>query len=125
MGKNQRGFTLTEVLIVVAIIGLLASLVMPRFFGQNERGIAAEAVAMLSAIRQAEVAYNLENSVYTTDLTNLDVDVTPSTKFTYAADVAGTATATRTGSSNPDVNGTTIILDVSGNWSGTHPFKPN
>ncbi len=121
--KKEKGFTLTEVLIVVVIIGVMAMLVLPRFMRQDERGIVAEAVGMLSAIRQAEASYNLENSAYTATLADLDVDTSSSTKFTYAVDADGTATATRTGG---DYDTQTIILKIDGTWdqSATHPFKP-
>ncbi len=122
MRKIQRGFTLTEVLIVVAIIGLLATLVIPRFSSQGERGVVAEAVGMLTALRQAEAAYQLENAAYTATLSSLDVDVTVN-RFTYACTVAGQCTATRSGGGTT-FSGTTIILAINGTWSGTHPLRP-
>jgi prepilin-type N-terminal cleavage/methylation domain-containing protein len=51
------GFTLAEVLVVVVIVGILASLAIPRFFGQAEKAKAAEAINMLSAIRRAQLQY--------------------------------------------------------------------
>ena len=61
---RKNGFTLTEVLIVVAILGILASLAIPRLFPQTERARSAEAISMLSAIRQGEEAYRLEKGNY-------------------------------------------------------------
>jgi prepilin-type N-terminal cleavage/methylation domain-containing protein len=119
--RVRRGYTITEILIVVVILGALATMIIPRYTGQSERGYVAEAVAMLGSIRQAEVAYQLENGAFTTTLANLDIDTTSSTKFTYAVSAANASTATRTGGS---YNGNTIILDNAGNWSGTHPFRP-
>ena len=133
MMNLKKGFTLTEILIVVVIIGILAALALPRFMRQDERGIVAEAVAMLSAIRQAEESYRLENSVttYATDLSAtgpLGVDVSSSTKFTYAVDgTSGTATATRTPAgacTSTDFGSCTITLTSAGVWGGTHPFRP-
>jgi prepilin-type N-terminal cleavage/methylation domain-containing protein len=123
MMKFKRGFTLIEVLIVVLIIGLLAVLVVPRYFGQNERGYVSEAVAMLSAIRQAEVSYYLENAAYTATLASLDIDTSMSTKFTYAGSTTGTSTASRSGGAAA-FNGKTIILDIAGAWTGNHPYRP-
>ncbi|MDD5225878.1 MAG: prepilin-type N-terminal cleavage/methylation domain-containing protein [Candidatus Omnitrophica bacterium] len=125
MKMSRGGMTLTEVLIVIVILGILAGLVLPRYLGQEERGIVAEAVGMLSAIRQAEVAYHLEHSAYTANLADLDLDLTQ-IKFTYTVDAGtGTATATRTGGGT-DFDGTTLILNIDGTWdpAATHPFKP-
>ena len=124
-----KGFTLTEVLIVVVILGVLAALALPRFFGQDERGVVAEAVAHLSAIRQAEASWSLEQATpgYTSTLADLDVAV-PSTRFTYAVASNGTATATRlpaTGTcSSAHFGNCTISLTANGVWGGDHPFGP-
>ena len=54
--NTHSGFTLVELLIVVAIIGVLASLILPRIFGPTEQSRSAEARNMLGAIRQLEEA---------------------------------------------------------------------
>ena len=124
MSRMKKGYTLVEILTVVVILAVLATLVLPRFTGQSERAVVAEAVSMLSAIRQAEASFFLENAGYTSDLTPagpLDVEIS-GTRFTYTADVAGTASATRALSG---CVGRTIVLTIDGTFSGTHPFGPN
>lgn len=49
------GFTLTEVLAVVIILGILAALVLPRFAFASERVIAGEGINMLGALRRAQL----------------------------------------------------------------------
>lgn len=119
--------TLTEALIVVVILATLATLVLPRFFGQEERGVAAEAIANLSVVRQAEAAYHLEHSAYTGNMTLLDIDdpsIVAGRKFNYTVDAAtGAVTATRVGG-GADFNGKQIILHMNGTWGGDHSFKP-
>ncbi len=54
MKQNQKGFTLIEVLIVVVIIAVLASLILPRMTGQTERAVIAEAQQMLGALSRGQ-----------------------------------------------------------------------
>jgi prepilin-type N-terminal cleavage/methylation domain-containing protein len=63
--RRVRGFTLLEVLIVVIIIGVLASVAMPLFGRQIERARATEAVTALGFIRKAmEECYLARNLSY-------------------------------------------------------------
>jgi len=126
---SRKGFTLAELMITIVILGVLGGIALPRFFPQQEKARVAEAVAMLSAIRQGEVAYALEHSgaylqpANAADWQLLGID-TPGGVFTYAVDAQGNATATRAGG-GATYNGTTIILNINGTWgAGTHPFSP-
>ncbi len=56
---------MVELLIVIAIIGILAGTVLPRLFNQTEQGRSSEASNMLGAIRQLEETANSKNGVYT------------------------------------------------------------
>ena len=130
MIKKEKGFTLVELLIVVVIVGLLAAIIIPKFLGQPERGVVSEAVTMLSAIRQAEASYYLAQSTpaYTSNLTDLDLDTTTSTQFTYTIVGGSTFTATATRVDDPnstqDCPTKTITLTDAGVWGGTHPYGP-
>ena len=44
---SSKGFTLTEILIVVVVIAVMASLVIPRFTGQTDKAAAAEAIRIM------------------------------------------------------------------------------
>lgn len=55
--KDADGFTLVEVMIVVAIIGLLASLALPSFTVMQKRARRSEVPLNLSGIQLAEMAY--------------------------------------------------------------------
>lgn len=64
MGRtNENGFTLVELLCVMLIIGLLAAIAIPSFFGQRDKALDAEAKA---AVRTAQTAIE----VYATDQKN-------------------------------------------------------
>ena len=54
---RRQGFTLIEVLIVVVIIGLLATLIIPRFLSTAKRAKTAEALQMLGAMQRAASNY--------------------------------------------------------------------
>ncbi len=65
---NRRGFTLIEVLIVVAIIGLIATIALPRLFHIKERAQIAAMKSDLKNLITMEEAYQAEHLTYTTDL---------------------------------------------------------
>ncbi|WDE00516.1 type II secretion system major pseudopilin GspG [Thalassomonas actiniarum] len=69
--RKNRGFTMIELLIVIVILGLLASLVAPKFFSQlstAERGIAA---AQMNAFETALDTYRLDLGAYPAKLEDL------------------------------------------------------
>ena len=73
-GKHHQGFTLLELLVVVVVIGILASLAVPRFLKTIEKARIAEAKNVLGEVRSSEFRYRLDNAAYTTCLAALDVD---------------------------------------------------
>ena len=61
---NRKGFTLVELMIVVAIIGILAAIAIPNFLNFRLKAKSSEAKSNLGAIRSTEVAYFAEWSVW-------------------------------------------------------------
>ena len=84
---KRKGFTLLELMIVVIIVGILASLAVPRFISTANKAKEAEAKNILGAIRAAQLRYYQENDAYTAAILSLDVELTanPSTYYTYSA----------------------------------------
>lgn len=106
MNKRQRGFTLIELMIVVAIVGILAALVFPSYTRYVQRGYRAEGVALLNdAVARMERFY-AQNNRYDTATTLAAIGITnastPSGKYILQA---------------PTVTATTYTLQV--NAQGT------
>jgi general secretion pathway protein G len=67
MGSSKRpslGFTLIEMLVVVVIIGVLASIVGPRFFGKADEAKIAAAKSQLEVFSLALDSYQLDTGDY-------------------------------------------------------------
>jgi general secretion pathway protein G len=62
--RPVRGFTLLELLVVVAIIGLLVGFVAPRYFGQIGKSEVATAKAQIDALEKALDQYRLDTGRY-------------------------------------------------------------
>ncbi len=120
--EGRAGFTLLELLIVVIIVGILASLAIPTYQKTVEQGRATEAIANLNILRGAEVIYFKENKLETSVFNNLEVedpDLKPKRYFDYTGnlgpnpgDGAFTLIATR---NSGMYRGNTIVINQNGN----------
>lgn len=72
MNARKNGFTLIELMIVMAIIAFLALIVVPSYFKFAARAKRTEARVNLASLHGAEKAYWAEHSSYTTALTGPD-----------------------------------------------------
>ena len=70
----KKGFTLMELIIIVVIIGILAMIALPQFFKVAERGRAAEGVATLDALRNAQLRRATERGTTTAVMDDLDIE---------------------------------------------------
>ena len=66
MTRRNAGFTLLEIMIVVFIVGLLATLVAPRLMGRTDEARRAKAAADLATLAQALDLYRLDSGTYPT-----------------------------------------------------------
>ena len=69
---NRRGFTLIELLTVMVVIGLLATVGVPRIRSMKERSYQATLRSDLGTLRTAQEAYYAEHMSYATDVSALD-----------------------------------------------------
>jgi general secretion pathway protein G len=69
--KNQRGFTLVEIMVVVVILGLLVGLVGPAVWKKLATASKKTALAQMSSIHAAMDLYRLDNNRYPDTLEDL------------------------------------------------------
>lgn len=62
--RSRAGFTLIEVVVVVAIVGILAAIAIPAFVGQMRRSQMIDAFRMLDDMKRAEATYFAHYSRY-------------------------------------------------------------
>jgi general secretion pathway protein G len=74
--RRQSGFTLLEVMVVIVILGILASLVVPNLMGNKEKADQQKAVSDIVALENALDMYKLDNNRYPTTEQGLDALVT-------------------------------------------------
>jgi prepilin-type N-terminal cleavage/methylation domain-containing protein len=66
--RNRSGFTLVELMIVMVIIGILATIAVPMFIGQRTRAMQKEALTNLEALRLLQEQYYAEKGEYAASL---------------------------------------------------------
>ena len=105
MKKNQKGFTLIELMIVVAIIGILAAIALPKFADMLEKSREGATKGNMTAIKSATNMYVADQAgLYPTDLLQTHVagatdvnfvkkymDKIPPVKATAKSDVNSTS----------------------------------
>ena len=67
MMRKNEGFTLIELMIVIAIIGILAAIAIPQFSAYRTRSYNAAAEADIRNAATAQEAYYVDNQTYKTD----------------------------------------------------------
>ena len=69
--KDQKGFTLIELMIVIAIIGILAAIAIPQFSAYRKRSYNAASQADLRNAATAQEAYFVDNQIYSAAIVDL------------------------------------------------------
>jgi type IV pilus assembly protein PilA len=69
--KNQKGFTLIELMIVIAIIGILAAIAIPQFSAYRRRSYNSAAQSDLKNATTAQEAYFVDEQTYATAVASL------------------------------------------------------
>jgi type IV pilus assembly protein PilE len=116
--KSVKGFTVVEVVVGLAMAGILAAVAIPSYLEYSKRGRRADAVAGLTQLQLAQERWRGNNANYTADLAALGVGTrSPAGHYTLAVTSATAngfiATATATSAAvTQDTRCTTLRLVV-------------
>jgi type IV pilus assembly protein PilA len=121
MKTLQKGFTLIELMIVVAIIGILAAIAIPAYQDYTIRAQVTEGLNLAGAVKASVAEYYAQNGSWPTALTgavvgSLGYTVQPSGKYVSGVDIPASGTIDITYSStapfqaNNNVNGQVLSL---------------
>ena len=86
--KKDKGFTLIELMIVVAIIGILAAIAIPNFLRYQAKTKQSEAKTNLGSIFTSQVTYFGEEDTYAGSITNLGWAPEGTTRYGYSITTA-------------------------------------
>ncbi|HOW59291.1 MAG TPA: type II secretion system protein [Candidatus Omnitrophota bacterium] len=127
--QRKKGFTLVELLIVTAILGLLAAMALPRILDPTGKVKTTEAINIMSAIRRGMLVYYDANRSWPNISVSTDFPrilgvtySTPNCGWTFSTAASG---ATAVVTATHDGGTGTLTLDVvSGGWGGTGDYNP-
>lgn len=101
--RRRRGFTFVELLVVMALIGALSSMAVPRFREYKARAYIATMQSDLGNLKIAEESYWAEHQKYATDTSSLELRISTNVAITISSrDVIGGYTAVAKHSNVPD-----------------------
>jgi len=71
----ELGFTILELLLVLALLGILITVAIPRLVGINEKALQTEASNFLTTVKRGLEIYYTQNNAYPFDGVDLTIDI--------------------------------------------------
>ena len=121
--RNEKGFSLVELMVVVAIIGILAAIAVPNFQKFTSKAKQAEAKSNLSAMYSSLRAYHSEFTLFRCNFGRNGYAPTGDVRYRHGfAAENGTAFGTSEPALNPTLNGLTTAAYCPLTAAGTVSF---
>jgi prepilin-type N-terminal cleavage/methylation domain-containing protein len=121
---RQRGFTYLELMVVVAVLAVLATIAIPRFMRCSMRTKQSEAQMLLKQIYAMQMSYRHESGAYYPgngstvvtqpggNIATLGVEVMPAARYSYSITGDGSSFVATAGSKSPTGLDEDPTLDV-------------
>ena len=117
MRTGQSGFTLIELMIVVAVIGILTSLAIPAYQSYSVRAQVSEGLVLTGPLKTAVASFYNNNGAFPADNTAAGVDAASeySSKYVGSISISGSVIEIQYGNdASAQIGGQTVTLTGTG-----------
>lgn len=103
--RAARGFTLVEIMLALVVVGVLAAVALPAYQQAVQKGRRSDAIAMLTAVQQAQERWRANRTGYAANLSDLGFSSGQSPKGYYEIALSNVAMSTYTVTATPISSG--------------------
>ena len=124
MKAIQKGFTLIELMIVIAIIGILAVIALPAYQDYTARAQISEAISLMEGQKSAVVEYYADKGAWPTGNTQAGIATSIQGKYVEKVEVGGNGVITaemKATDVNKEIQGKTVSLTPHATTTGATP----
>ncbi len=124
MKAIQKGFTLIELMIVIAIIGILAVIALPAYQDYTARAQVSEAISLMEGQKSAVVEYYADKGAWPTGNTQAGIATSIQGKYVEKVEVGGSGVITaemKATDVNKEIQGKTVSLTPHATTAGATP----